>query len=128
MIWRFTAMTYLDVLKLLEENYCKSGETDKNGIYRYGNGGNTIALVNNNGGWVFRLNGYCGGFRVFLKYSIDKTGRMKNCGKFHKSDVLDLEKIFKRSTMYAVLTPAEEKAFNDNGIYSNEKMFSWKKI
>ncbi len=121
-------MTCKDIIAMLEENYCKGGETDKDGIYRYGNGGNTVALINNNGGWAFILTGRCGQIHIILKYSIDKNGKMKNCGKFHKSDILDLEKIFKRSTMYAVLSPAEEKAFNANGIYSNEKMFSWNKI
>ncbi len=47
-------MTYLDILDLLKENYCEGGKTDKDGIWRYISSGNTVALVNNNGGWVYR--------------------------------------------------------------------------
>lgn len=97
-------MTYEDIFAMLKENFGKAGETDKSGIYHYVNGGNEVALINKAGGWVFRLVDFSGVY-PFLKYSIDKNGKMKNGGKYYKADFTDLQKVFARSDMYAVLTP-----------------------
>ena len=118
-----------DLLNLLRENYCKDGETDKDGIYRYGSGGNVIYLANDKtGGWAFRCvtlldNG-------IQKWSIDKNGKYKNCGKFRQSGITDFYDVFKRSTKYAVITPKQE--YESRQARANNKpdtfKLEWKKV
>ena len=98
-------MNYLDCLEVLKGNYCRGGETDKDGIYRYTTGGNLLFLANKAGGWCFI---YAGSAHNMIKYSIKADGKMKNGGKYRKSNIIDLENIFRKSTKYAILTPQQE--------------------
>ena len=50
-------MNYHDCLEILKDNYCRGGETDKDGLYRFISGGNLLYLANKTGGWCFRYTG-----------------------------------------------------------------------
>lgn len=98
-------MNYLNCLEILKDNYCRGGETDKDGLYRFISGGNLLYLANKSGGWCYR---YTGSTHNMVKFSIKADGKMKDGGKLRKCDVLDLDKVFQKSTKYAILTPQQE--------------------
>lgn len=98
-------MNYRDCLEILKDNYCRGGENDKDGLYRFISGGNLLYLANKTGGWCFR---YTGSVHSMVKFSIKADGKMKDSGKLRKSDAIDLDKVLQRSTKYAVLTPQQE--------------------
>ena len=109
-------MTYLDCLEILKQNFCKSGETDENGLYRHWTLGNRLYLVNNKGGWCFI---YPGNTHNMYKFSIKANGETKNGGKFRDSDLIDLDKVLQKSTKYAIQTPQE---------WNDDKPLVWNEI
>ena len=125
-------MTVNELLNLLKENYCRDGQTDNDGIYRYGSGGNVIYLANDKtGGWAFCCNYIANnGMCSITKWSIDKNGKLKNCGKFRQSGTTDFYDVFKRSTKYAVITPKQEYESRQARVHGKPDPFrlEWKEV
>ena len=75
-------MTLYEYLgKILSENFCQTGKTDKDGLYRHISSGNELFVVKNKTGYAFRCvwQRDTGAMGV-VKYSIDSKGNMRNCG------------------------------------------------
>lgn len=114
----------LDCKKILTENFCYSGETDLNGIYRYTNQGNVLYIVTSkSGGWAFSSCNRNG--TMIRKHSIRNDGSMKNCGKIYKSDLDEVALLLQKAKKYAILTPKTEYMYHKQGIYSDEDMLVW---
>ena len=106
----------------LEENFCKSGEIDKNGFYRNSTGGNVVFLSDDKtGGWAYICKHIVNNGRYvdIVRYSIKPDGRMKNEGKYSTANVLEIQKMLKRATKFAIITPEEDTA---------NKIINWRRI
>lgn len=106
----------------LEENFCKSGEIGKNGFYRYSTGGNVVFLSDDKtGGWAYICKRIVnnGRYADIVRYSIKPDVSMKNEGKYTTANVLEMQKMLKRATKFAIITPEEDTA---------NKIINWQRI
>ena len=123
-------MTLYEYLgKVLSENFCQTGKTDKDGLYRHISSGNELFVVKNKTGYAFRCvwQRDTGAMGV-VKYSIDSKGNMRNCGKSQFAYMIDIEKYALKATKFAILTPLEEHNENKKGNYNIPTMLKWKNI
>ena len=114
---------------ILKENFCRTGETDKDGIFRHTSYGNTLYIVKGNKGYAYHL--YFlreNGRNRILKYSINSDGSMRNEGKASNVCLYEIDEYVQKATKYAILTPKEEYEQNQKGEYSIAKMLKWKPI
>lgn len=105
-------MTIKEFFDILKENYCKSGEYDKNGFYRSVTGGNELYLVNNKGGWAYVCTLIKGYYMGIVKYSIKPDGTMKNEGKLSEATMKNIHKSIESATKYAIITPENQSLNN----------------